>query len=78
MIERDLSKNHKINNLKVVMSYADYLGPEVSFHNINQKGTNLVIPGHQEKRCRKGSRKEMDHYMELLPQQVEAIFQVAV
>ena len=37
MMERDLSKNHKINNLKVVMSYVDYLGPEVSFHNINQK-----------------------------------------
>lgn len=35
MTERDLSKNHKINNLKVVMSYADYLGPEFSFHDIN-------------------------------------------
>ena len=29
MIKRDLSKNHKINNLKVIMSYADYLGPEI-------------------------------------------------
>jgi integrase/recombinase XerD len=37
MTERDLSKNHKINNLKVIMSYADYLGAEISFHNINNK-----------------------------------------
>lgn len=31
MKERDVSNNHKINNLKVVMSYAYYLGPETSF-----------------------------------------------
>jgi hypothetical protein len=36
MTERDLSKNHKINNLKVVMSYADYLGPQITFHEINK------------------------------------------
>jgi integrase/recombinase XerD len=41
MTERDLSKNHKINNLKVIMSYADYLGAEISFHNINRKGQIL-------------------------------------
>lgn len=37
MTERDLSKNHKINNLKVVMSFADYLGPQITFHEINKK-----------------------------------------
>jgi hypothetical protein len=37
MNERDLSKNHKINNLKVVISFAGYLGPEISFHKINKK-----------------------------------------
>jgi integrase/recombinase XerD len=36
MTERDLSKNHKINNLKVIMSYANYLGPEISFHDRNK------------------------------------------
>ena len=29
MTERDLSKNHRINNLKVVISFADYLGPNI-------------------------------------------------
>lgn len=37
MKERDVSNNHKINNLKVVMSYAYYLGPETSFHEIDKR-----------------------------------------
>ena len=37
MAKRELSKNHQINNLKVVMSYADYLGQETSFHDVNKK-----------------------------------------
>jgi hypothetical protein len=43
MTERDLSKNHKINNLKVVMSYADYLGPQTTFHNINKKEQIILL-----------------------------------
>ena len=37
MIDRDHSMNHRINNLKVVISYASYLGPEISFHDVNKK-----------------------------------------
>ena len=37
MTERDLSTNHKINNLKVVLSFAEYLRPQITFHEINKK-----------------------------------------
>ena len=37
MLEMDLSKNHQINNLKVVVSFANYLGPNVTFHNLKKK-----------------------------------------
>ena len=68
MIKRDLSKNHQINNLKVVMSFADYLGPEITFHDINKKEQILAFLDTKKKDARKGSRKEVDHYLELLPQ----------
>ncbi len=37
MSEKDLSKNHQINNLKVVISFANHLGPEFSFHNLEKR-----------------------------------------
>lgn len=37
MSERDSSVNHQINNLKVIFSFANYLGPNTSFHDINKK-----------------------------------------
>ncbi len=37
MLEKDLSKNHRINNLKVIISFANYLGPEVNFHKLEKK-----------------------------------------
>jgi integrase/recombinase XerD len=40
---RDLSVNHQINNLKVAISYADFLGPNVSFHDILQKEQILAF-----------------------------------
>lgn len=43
MTERDLSKNHKINNLKVAMTYAQYLGPEISFYSISKKEQILTF-----------------------------------
>lgn len=37
MLEKDLSKNHQVNNLKVIISFANYLGPDVTFHNLEKK-----------------------------------------
>ncbi len=42
MVERDLSKNHQINNLKVIISFANYIGPETSFHQICKKDQILA------------------------------------
>jgi hypothetical protein len=36
-LEKDLSKNHQINNLKVVISFANYLRSNVTFHNLEKK-----------------------------------------
>lgn len=43
MNDRDLSKNHQINNLKVVISFANNLGLDISFHNINEKNQILAF-----------------------------------
>ena len=43
MKARDHSVNHQINNLKVVISFADYLGPNISFHGTNQKEEILAF-----------------------------------
>jgi nucleoid-associated protein YejK len=40
MTDRDLSKNHRINNLKVVISYAEYLGLKVQFNKGNMHFAN--------------------------------------
>ena len=58
MIKRDLSKNHKINNLKVVMSYADYLGPEITFHNINSKDQILSFLDTKKKDAEKDPERK--------------------
>ena len=43
MKARDLSSNHQINNLKVVVSFAWYLGPKINFHDLNQKEEILAF-----------------------------------
>jgi hypothetical protein len=37
MLEKELSKHYQINNLKVIISFANYLGPDVTFHNLEKK-----------------------------------------
>ena len=58
MTDRDLSKNHKINNLKVVISYAQYLGTEVSFHNIDKKDQILAFLDTKKKEADKDPEKK--------------------
>ena len=43
MKTRDLSTNHQINNLKVMISFAGYLGPNICFHDILQKEDILAF-----------------------------------
>lgn len=43
MKTRDLSTNHQINNLKVVISFAGYLGPNITFYDIFQKEEILAF-----------------------------------
>lgn len=43
MHERDLSQNHEINNLKVVISFANYLGSNTNFHQVNTKQVILLF-----------------------------------
>ena len=43
MAERDLSNNHQINNLKVMISFATYLGPETTFYQISKKEQNIAF-----------------------------------
>ena len=58
MTDRDLSKNHKINNLKVVISYAQYLGPEISLHNIDKKDQILAFLDCKKKEADKDPEKK--------------------
>jgi hypothetical protein len=37
MQEKGSSENHQINNLKVVIDFANFLGPDVTFYNIQKK-----------------------------------------
>ena len=37
MNDRDLSENHQINNLKVMIPFANFIGPDVSFCQIKTK-----------------------------------------
>ncbi len=37
MQEKGSSENHQVNNLKVVINFANYLGPNISFYNISKK-----------------------------------------
>ena len=37
MENRDCSVNHQINNLKVILSFAHYLGEDYSFKDVNKK-----------------------------------------
>lgn len=37
MQEKGSSENHQVNNLKVVIDFANFLGPDTTFYNINKK-----------------------------------------
>ena len=37
MTDRDCSVNHRINNLKVILSFSNYLGVNNSFKDVNKK-----------------------------------------
>jgi hypothetical protein len=37
MTDRDCSVNHQINNLKVILSFASYLGLNKTFKDVNKK-----------------------------------------
>ena len=37
MQEKGSSENHQVNNLKVVINFANFLGPNISFYNISKK-----------------------------------------
>ena len=37
MQEKGSSENHQVNNLKVVINFANFLGPNIIFYNINKK-----------------------------------------
>ena len=37
MQEKGSSENHQVNNLKVVIYFANFLGPNISFYNISKK-----------------------------------------
>lgn len=37
MQEKGSSEDHQVNNLKVVLDFANFLGPTISFYNINKK-----------------------------------------
>ena len=37
MREKGSSENHQVNNLKVVINFANFLGPDISFYNISKK-----------------------------------------
>ena len=43
MNDKDLSENHRINNLKVMISFASFIGPKISFYQIKNKEQILQL-----------------------------------
>jgi len=41
MQEKGSSENHQVNNLKLVIDFANFLGPNVTFYNV-QKKENII------------------------------------
>jgi hypothetical protein len=37
MQEKGSSENHQVNNLKVVIDFANFLGPDITFYNISKR-----------------------------------------
>jgi len=37
MQEKGSSETHQVNNLKVVIDFANFLGPDITFYNISRR-----------------------------------------
>lgn len=58
MVEKDSSKNHQINNLKVIISFANYLGPEMSLLQICKKDQILAFLNTKKKEAEKDPERK--------------------
>ena len=57
MTEKECSPNHQINNLKVIFSFANYLGLNNTFHDINKKEQILQFLDLKKNNLEDGERK---------------------
>jgi hypothetical protein len=78
MKARGSSEQHQNNNLKVAIAYANFLGPNRTFFDVQQKKPDYCISGHKSKAPRAGPGKEVDNHLQPLPAAHQAVLQVAV
>src|SRR6476660_2907073 len=57
MNDNDLSENHRINNLKVMISFANFIGPDASFYQIKNKEQILQFLDSKKRSSEEDSKK---------------------
>jgi hypothetical protein len=72
--DKDSSENHIINNIKVILDLAGFLGP-VRYQDI-KKRANPIVSEFKNQGLHTRFRKKMDDDLESLPEQNKAILQM--